>query len=245
MTSILFDIKATQVHLIHPCFFPNKQCLSPSFQVIENWVNNLYTTLCAVIRHCVDVFFLFIFSPLLPITLLHSSSFCSTFSLLVLLNTMSSANSMHHGGHLLCFGPSRPLSARIGRGLAVVPLSLESCPSFPHLMSPAFWHLRVCPGLAWHIYLILVFLSPSCIHPHFMTWHSVIGLFEVYEYHVQLFIPLPMFLVLSYTANIASVVPLPGRKPNCSSPIIVSSLSLLSIILSQILIVCDNSLIPL
>ena len=36
MTSILFDIKATQVHLIHPCFFSNKQCLSPSFQVIEN-----------------------------------------------------------------------------------------------------------------------------------------------------------------------------------------------------------------
>ena len=35
--------------------------------------------------------------------------------------------------------------------------------------------------------------------PHFLLWYSVIGLFELCEYHVQLFIPLSMFLhTLSY-----------------------------------------------
>ena len=52
------------------------------------------------------------------------------------------------------------------------------------------------------------------------------------------------FSISCRTANIASVVPLPGMKPNCSSPIVVSSLSLLSMILSQIFIVCDISFIP-
>ena len=52
------------------------------------------------------------------------------------------------------------------------------------------------------------------------------------------------FSISCRTANIAFVVPLPGMKPNCSSPIVVSSLSLLSMILSQLFIVCDISFIP-
>ena len=53
------------------------------------------------------------------------------------------------------------------------------------------------------------------------------------------------FSISCRIANIASVVPLPGMKPNCSSSIVVSSLSLLSMILSQIFIACDISFIPL
>ncbi|KAK7075977.1 Vacuolar protein sorting-associated protein 13B [Halocaridina rubra] len=39
---------------------------------------------------------------------------------------------------------------------------------------------------------------------------------------------------LTFTANMASTVPLPGMKPNCSSPIVVTSLSLLYMIFSHI-----------
>ena len=54
-----------------------------------------------------------------------------------------------------------------------------------------------------------------------------------------------VFSISCLTANIASVIPLHGMNPNCSSPIVVSSLRLLSIILSQVFIVCDINCIPL
>ena len=45
------------------------------------------------------------------------------------------------------------------------------------------------------------------------------------------------FSITCLAANMASVIPLPGMKPNCSSPMLVSFLSLLPVILSQIIMV--------
>ena len=99
--------------------------------------------------------------------------------------------------------------------------------------------------------------------PDFLPWYRVVRLLKVYKHQVQCLLHFPVFLYhlprckysisclyqlssarhqlyLSVVLCSASVVsiswPLPGMKPDCSSPV-VSSLSLLSNILSHILMV--------
>ena len=57
-----------------------------------------------------SVFLLLIFNPRSSIALLHSSSFLSTWSFLVLHNMVSSANSIHQG---CCSVMPRPITSRI------------------------------------------------------------------------------------------------------------------------------------
>ena len=77
-----------------------------------NWISASWCSLHPTYSY----FLLQIFNPCSSIAVLHSSSFRSTWSLLVLHNTMSSANNIHQGAALLCPVPSHPGSCQTGRG---------------------------------------------------------------------------------------------------------------------------------
>ena len=71
-----------------------------------NWISASWCSL----HPKYSVFLLLIFNPRSSIAVLHSSSFLSTWSLLVLHSRISSANSIHQGG---CSLMPRPITSRI------------------------------------------------------------------------------------------------------------------------------------
>ena len=80
------------------------ECLHSPYGLSIKWI---FTSRCSL--HCkYSVIFLLIFNPRSSIDLLHSSSFLSACSLVVLHCTISSANNIHQGGCSLLTGKDEP-----------------------------------------------------------------------------------------------------------------------------------------
>ena len=151
---------------------------------------------------------------------------------------------IHQGAVLHCPVPSYPWSSQTGRGsvsiLDVVRIYMCNCDLARY--SYTGLNLRSCiltrVFQAAHIRFMNTLLPQTL--PNFLPWYPVVAFTRCNSFRIYRCLSITCF-----AANIAPVVPLPGMKPICYSPMLVSSLSLLSTILSQIFMVCDIILMPL
>ncbi len=106
--------------------------------------------------------------------------------------------------------------------LGVALHSLGSCQLILHCFYPgsrSFVHI-----LYYHYTLLRHPILPHA-SPDFLTRHCIVCLFQVHKYHICSTLCFSRcFSISGLNGNIASVVPLPGMKPNCPSPIVVSFL---------------------
>jgi hypothetical protein len=73
--------------------------------------------------------------------------------------------------------------------------------------------LKHCTNSLAHILLNHFFLSHT--YPHLLAWSSIIGIFQIFEYHAQS----PLFL----STAIVDIVLFPGIQPNGNSHMHVSN----------------------